>query len=104
RLANWWFFNNGYHTAHHLQPDLHWSELPKFHEEIRSRIDPSLDRRSLLTTLWECYLYPARTDPVQPLQDRGRSSESVLDVVRENSDTPILLALSSVEPSSAVPE
>src|SRR5262245_41037749 len=64
RLANWWFFNNGYHTAHHLRPDLHWTRLPEFHESIRSQINPHLNRRSLLATLWELYVYPARTDPV----------------------------------------
>ncbi len=31
--GNWISFNNGYHTSHHLQPSLHWSLYPKFHEE-----------------------------------------------------------------------
>jgi fatty acid desaturase len=70
RLANWWFFNNGYHTAHHLRPDLHWARLPEFHNEIRSRIDPRLDRCSLLLTLWELYVYPARTGPLPPAPHR----------------------------------
>jgi fatty acid desaturase len=73
RLANWWFFNNGYHTAHHLRPDLHWSELPAFHEAIRSRIDPRLDQRSLVATLWQLYVYPAHTGPLLPLQDGEQS-------------------------------
>jgi fatty acid desaturase len=75
RLANWWFFNNGYHTAHHLRPNLHWCRLPEFHESIRFQIDPRLDRRSLLATLWELYVYPARTDPMMRLQVRDQSSQ-----------------------------
>jgi fatty acid desaturase len=34
--------NLGYHTAHHLRPGLHWSQLPAFHAEIASDIPPEL--------------------------------------------------------------
>jgi fatty acid desaturase len=57
---NWWVFNNGYHTAHHLRPGLHWSQLPEFHKEIQHHIDPGLERRSLLLAVLEFYLWPAR--------------------------------------------
>lgn len=30
--------NLGYHTAHHYRPGVHWSQLPKLHEEIRHLI------------------------------------------------------------------
>jgi fatty acid desaturase len=55
---NWWAFNNGYHTAHHFRPNLHWSLLPEFHAEIREKIDPRLERKSALLTLAEMYLWP----------------------------------------------
>ena len=34
--------NLGYHTAHHIRPGLHWSELPKYHASIESKIPDEL--------------------------------------------------------------
>jgi fatty acid desaturase len=56
RFANWWFLNNGYHTAHHARPDVHWSLLPELHERMRPRIRPELERRSLLAAMVDLYL------------------------------------------------
>jgi len=42
RFYNLVTFNSGYHTAHHLKPGLHWSELPAFHAEIRDGIPEEL--------------------------------------------------------------
>jgi fatty acid desaturase len=60
RWLNWWVFNNGYHTAHHERPNLHWSLLPEYHQQLRHQIDPHLECRSLLGTAAAFYLWPAR--------------------------------------------
>jgi len=58
---NWILFNNGFHGAHHMKPNLHWSLLPAYHEEhLRPYIHPSLDRESLLAYLFETHIYPAK--------------------------------------------
>lgn len=49
QFENWFFCNNGYHTAHHLKPSLHWSQYPHFHQhEVLGKIDPKLNEGSLL--------------------------------------------------------
>lgn len=60
RWLNWWVFNNGYHTAHHLRPNLHWTQVPQLHQEIRDRIAPELERHSLLWAVIQFYFWPAR--------------------------------------------
>jgi beta-carotene hydroxylase len=58
---NWFLFNNGYHGAHHMKPNLHWSFLPSYHaEKVAPFIHPSLDQSSLAAYLFATHIYPAR--------------------------------------------
>jgi beta-carotene hydroxylase len=47
-LFNALSWNLGYHTAHHLRPGVHWSELPELHREIEGKIPA----HQILTTFW----------------------------------------------------
>ncbi len=61
KSLNWFLFNNGYHGAHHMKPNLHWSLLPAYHEEkLAPFVHPSLDRSSLPAYLFKTHIYPAK--------------------------------------------
>jgi beta-carotene hydroxylase len=52
--SNWIFLNNGYHTAHHLRPALHWSLLRSYHDrELASRLPDQLVAKSLVALLFD---------------------------------------------------
>ena len=55
-FLNVFLFNNGLHTAHHIKPYLHWSKLPEVHAEIRDKIDPALNEKSLIWYLIRQYV------------------------------------------------
>lgn len=72
-LLNYLLFNNGFHTAHHLYPSLHWSALPAAHDKISSHIHPSLLQPSILSYTARTYLagrprctYDGRAKKVPP--------------------------------------
>jgi beta-carotene hydroxylase len=53
RLLNWLLLNNGFHTAHHLRPALHWSRLPQLHRDVvEPRTASALNHRSMLAAAW----------------------------------------------------
>ena len=61
KFLNWLLFNNGYHGAHHMKPNLHWSLYPEYHaKNLSPFIHPSLDRKSLLAYLIATHIYPAK--------------------------------------------
>jgi fatty acid desaturase len=61
RLANWFTFNNGFHTIHHMRPGLHWSLLPAAHaREVAPFIAPELDQKSLLLYLFRTFGNPGK--------------------------------------------
>jgi fatty acid desaturase len=54
--VNLLFFNIGRHTAHHLQPRLHWSLLPALQQDIAPRLDPRLQEPGLLRYLLRVFV------------------------------------------------
>jgi beta-carotene hydroxylase len=57
KLANWLVFNNGYHTAHHESPGLHWSKLAAAHAKIAHLIHPDLNQASIFGYCIKAYLF-----------------------------------------------
>ena len=61
RFMNWVIFNNGFHGAHHMKPNLHWTLLPAYHaEKLKPYLHPSLDQESLPLYLIKTHIYPAK--------------------------------------------
>ncbi len=55
-IMNFFWLNNGYHTAHHIKTYKHWSELPAVHREIEDKIDPVLNEKSFAWYLIRNYV------------------------------------------------
>ncbi len=78
---NFLFFNNGYHTAHHDNPGMHWSKLPAAHAAIADTIDPRLNERNLVWFLLRQYLlspvFPSLgTQQIGALPNEGQGKPS----------------------------
>lgn len=60
-LENVLFFNGGFHTAHHLRPGAHWSELPNIHRQlVEGKIRSDLIENSLYAHIFKNYLLPSK--------------------------------------------
>ncbi|HSC85886.1 MAG TPA: fatty acid desaturase [Polyangiaceae bacterium] len=70
--VSFFLFNNGFHTAHHENASVHWSELPKLHAELRPHIHPELLQNGLLWYWTRCYLL-APFFPKMGTQQIGRA-------------------------------
>lgn len=63
KIVNWFTFNNGYHTIHHMKASLHWSLLPAAHDEkVGPHIHPALDQPSLLGYVSRAFIWPAKRE------------------------------------------
>lgn len=61
KFVNWWTYNNGFHTIHHMHPGLHWSLAPEAHaREVAPHIHPNLDQENLLVYLWKAFGWPGQ--------------------------------------------
>lgn len=58
-IENFLFFNNGFHTVHHLAPGAHWSKLPAMHAQIADKIPRDLNQRSFFLFLFR-HAWPQR--------------------------------------------
>lgn len=61
KVENWLFCNNGLHTAHHLRPSMHWSELPSLHElKIAPKKDKTYIEKSFFVYLFKYIIFNYR--------------------------------------------
>jgi beta-carotene hydroxylase len=56
KVFNYFFFNNGFHAAHHNHPGQHWSTLPAAHAKIAGLINPRLQEPNLAWYLIRQYV------------------------------------------------
>lgn len=72
KLINFFLFNNGLHTVHHIKAGAHWSTLPKLHAEIEHNIHPDLNIESFSLWFFKVY-FVAILFPKYGTQQIGRA-------------------------------
>ncbi|MBK8564626.1 MAG: fatty acid desaturase [Saprospiraceae bacterium] len=98
-VLNFILLNNGYHTAHHISPGIHWSQLKEKHEAIAGKIDPRLNERSFLWFLFRTYILGAfipscRTQNMRFERMQGSEAKRVENVGMTSFKTAISAAFS----------
>lgn len=73
RVLNGFLFNSGFHTVHHSNPGLHWSDTPAAHAQIAGGIHPSLIQPSLPRFFLRTYIL-GHFDPRYRTMPLGRST------------------------------
>ena len=53
---NFFLFNNGYHTVHHMNANMHWSLTKAAHEKVAHKIDPSLNEKYFWGYVFKAYI------------------------------------------------
>ncbi len=61
-ILNFLLFNNGYHTVHHDNANLHWSKWKDAHDKIAHTISPRLIEKSFWGYLFRTYILGAFMD------------------------------------------
>ncbi|HEU0035260.1 MAG TPA: fatty acid desaturase [Kofleriaceae bacterium] len=96
-VLNWFICDNGYHTAHHNRPALHWSRgKAAHHADVVPNMDPRLDEPSLVAYLARAFVWPGRR-----LRFDGRPVELPPQRARRELWTPVS-AITSGASSGAV--
>merc|ERR1711957_933048 len=58
-LLNFFAYNNGFHSIHHMHPGWHWKDLPSKHEElVKPHIHPNLEQPSILVYIFKTFVFP----------------------------------------------
>lgn len=61
KWVNWFTFNNGFHTVHHYDSTIHWSDLPKMHALIIApHVHPALVQPSIIKYVFQTYFWPGK--------------------------------------------
>jgi fatty acid desaturase len=78
-VMNFFLFNNGYHTVHHMKPLAHWSGLKNQHEKIAHQVDPRLNEVSFVWMMIRTYLlapfFPSLRSHSMRIERRTREGE-----------------------------
>lgn len=99
-VFNFFLFNNGFHTIHHMRPGLHWSLTKEEHNKVVApHIHKELDQPSMFLFIWRYFVLNQRTrydgEPLD-LPPAGKD-ESWIPTPRE---TPMDLGAETLEAAS----